>query len=176
MPKKALKHWIPKRDQLAKNRSLQVLGDWIHDDNLWHLNRRSASLAVFIGIFVAFLPIPGQMIAAALLAVLLHCNLPIAVALVWITNPVTMPAIYYGSYKLGAFLLDVPARAVDFSLSWEATLQTLAGIWQPLLLGCLVCGIFFGSIGYGFILITWRLHVVRRWQERKRRRGARRAR
>ena len=93
--------------------SLRLLGDWIYATNLWHINRYSASMAFFVGLFVAFMPIPGQMLLAALLAVLLSCNLPLSVGLVWITNPVTMPAIFYMSYKVGALLIDVPVKEVE---------------------------------------------------------------
>ena len=61
---------------MRRIQSLRLLGDWIYATNLWHINRYSASMAFFVGLFVAFMPIPGQMILAALMAVLLRCNLP----------------------------------------------------------------------------------------------------
>ena len=69
MPKKALKSLVPSAARIREIKSLHVLGDWIYATNLWHLNRYSASMAFFVGLFVAFLPIPGQMVVAALLAV-----------------------------------------------------------------------------------------------------------
>ena len=42
--------------------------------------------------------------------------------------------------------------------------------WQPFLLGCLLCGLFFGSMGYFVINILWRWRVHRHWQARKKRR------
>ena len=63
-------------------KSLHLLGDWIYASNLWHINRYSASMAFFVGLFVAFMPIPGQMVLAAVLAVLFGCNLPLSVGLV----------------------------------------------------------------------------------------------
>src|SRR5690606_41229060 len=57
------------------------------------------------------------------LAVWFNCNLPIAVALVWITNPLTMPFFFYLTYRVGAFLLNRPAIEVNFELSvdWLST-------------------------------------------------------
>ena len=121
---------------------------------------------------VAFMPVPGQMLLAALLAVLLSCNLPLSVSLVWITNPVTMPAIFYMAYKMGALLIDVPVKDVEFELSFHWLTHRLASIWQPFLLGCLLCGLFFGSLGYFVINMLWRWRVVRHLRERKRRRNA----
>lgn len=170
MPKKTLKSITPSPERMRQIRSLRVLGDWIYATNLWHINRYSSAMAFFVGLFVAFMPIPGQMISAAALAVLLRCNLPLSVGLVWITNPVTMPAIFYMAYRLGAMIIEVPVHEVEFELSFYWLSHHLQAIWQPFLLGCLLCGLFFGSVGYFVISILWRMRVARMWRERKKRR------
>ena len=170
MPKKTLKQILPHPTRIREIRSLHILGDWIYATNLWHINRYSASMAFFVGLFVAFMPIPGQMVLAALLAVLLGCNLPLSVGLVWITNPVTMPAIFFLAYKIGALLIDVPLKEVHFELSFYWLGHSLAKIWKPFLLGCFICGLFFGSVGYFTISMLWRWRVSQRWHQRKRQR------
>ncbi|MCB1700054.1 MAG: DUF2062 domain-containing protein [Pseudomonadales bacterium] len=173
MPKKALKSLVPSAARIREIKSLHVLGDWIYATNLWHLNRYSASMAFFVGLFVAFLPIPGQMVVAALLAVAMRCNLPISVCLVWVTNPVTMPALYFAAYKVGALIINEPLTAMKFELNFHWLGSQLAHIWQPFLLGCLVCGLFFGSVGYFVVSMLWRWRVSVHWTERKRKRAAR---
>jgi len=170
MPKKTLKLLIPHPTRIRQVRSLRVLGEWIYATNLWHLNRYSASMAFFVGLFIAFIPVPGQMLIAASLAVLLRCNLPLSVALVWITNPVTMPAIFFMAYKIGAMLIDVPIKQVQFELSVHWISNTLTLIWEPLLVGCAVCGLLIGSLGYFSISMLWRWRVAYRWHLRKRQR------
>ncbi len=170
MPKRTLKQFTPSPERMREIKSLRVLGDWIYESNLWHLNRYSASMAFFVGLFVAFMPLPGQMIIAAFAAVALRCNLPISVGLAWITNPVTMPAIFYLAYRVGSLLLGVPTIAFEIELSLEWLSNSLAAIWQPFLLGCFVCGTLFGSLGYFLISILWRWQVGRRWRRRQRRR------
>ena len=172
MPKKTLKMIVPSPARMREIKSLRVLGDWVYAGNLWHVNRYSASMAFFIGLFVAFMPIPGQMVAAALLAVLVRCNLPLSVGLVWITNPVTLPAIFYLAYKVGAMIIDVPVENIEFELSFYWLTNSLVTIWKPFLLGCLICGLFFGSLGYFTISMMWRWRVASRWRERKRKRAA----
>jgi uncharacterized protein (DUF2062 family) len=172
MPKKTLKLIVPSPARMREIKSLHLLGDWIYASNLWHINRYSASMAFFIGLFVAFMPIPGQMILAALLAVFFGCNLPLSVGLVWITNPVTMPAIFFISYKVGAMIVDVPLKDIEFELSIYWLSHSMQSIWKPFLLGCLICGLFFGSLGYFLISMLWRWRVAHHWQERKRRRAA----
>jgi uncharacterized protein (DUF2062 family) len=173
MPKHTLKQFAPSPARLREIRSLRFLGEWIYEPNLWHINRYSAAMAFFVGLFTAFLPVPGQMVIAAFAALVLHCNLPLSVGLVWVTNPITMPAIFYLAYQVGALLLEVPVREVQFELSVAWLQSSLGAIWQPLLLGCLLCGTLFGALGYFVIMMLWRIHVAHKWHKRRKARAAR---
>lgn len=173
MPRKTLKRWLPTPHRIREIGTLGVLGDWIYQGNLWHINRYSAAMGCFVGIFVAFLPLPGQMLLAAILAILLRCNLPLSVALVWITNPVTMPPIFYLSYRLGALLIDVPVQVTAFELSLEWISARIGVLWQPLLLGSLLSGLLCGSLGYTAVSLLWRWRIARKWQSRRQQRAAR---
>ena len=173
MPKKTLKSIAPSAARIREITALRIFGEWIYADNLWHINRYSASMAFFVGLFLAFMPVPGQMLIAALLAVLLKCNLPLSVGLVWITNPVTMPAIYFLAYRLGALLLDIPAGELNFELSFHWLGTSLEAVWRPFLLGCLVCGLFFGCLGYFVISLLWRWRVAYLWKRRRESRARR---
>ncbi|MEQ8861366.1 MAG: DUF2062 domain-containing protein [Pseudomonadales bacterium] len=140
---------------------------WLNEPELWHLHRRSAAGATFIGLFCAFLPVPFQMLIAALLAVLFRCNLPISVVLVWITNPLTITPMFYFAYRLGAWLLDLQLEVGTIRLSWEWLSSHVGTIGWPLLFGSLVCGWVTGVTGMVLVRVAWRLHVLRRWQERR---------
>lgn len=170
MPRQTLKHLLPSPARLRRSGALRPLGEWVYESNLWHINRYSASMAFFVGLFLAFAPLPGQIPLAALGAVLLRCNLPIAVSLVCITNPLTAPAIFYLAYQVGALLIDAPLQPLNFEFSIDWLTQRLDDVWRPLLLGCLLCGLFFGSVGYFVINVLWRVRVVRQWRQRRRRR------
>ena len=167
MARKLLKRIVPSRETLAKYKSLQRLGNWIHDPSLWHMTRHSVSVAGFISVFVAFLPCPLHTPIAAMLAVWLHANLPISISLIWINNPVTMGPIYYGSYKLGAFLLDMRVQPLPESLSFTWLFHQLDNIFVPMLVGGLVFGIGLGVLAYFSIQIGWRCNSVHRWNARK---------
>ena len=175
MPRKTLKSFLPSPAKMRREGTLAPLGDWVYASNLWHLNRYSASMAFFVGLFLAFLPVPGQMFLAAAGAVLLRCNLPLSVGLVWVTNPLTVPAIFFIAYRVGALIIDVPVEDVQFELSLEWLEHGLMRVWKPLLVGCLICGLFSGSLGYFVINVLWRMRVVRQWRKRAQERAARRA-
>lgn len=167
MAKKFIQRFIPTPETVARHPSLRWLGDHLHDPNIWHLNRQSVSLAVLIGLFCAFIPLPLQMIFAALLALWWRANLPVAITLVWITNPVTIPAVFFATYKLGAWMLDIEPRPIQFEASWEWFSARFATIWKPLMLGSVICGIVAGGLGYFAVLRIWRWNVISRWEERK---------
>jgi len=167
MPKKILRRIVPDPARIRNIKSLNVLGDWVYASNLWHLNRYSASMAFLVGLFVAFMPVPGQTLMAAILAVWLRCNLPMSVGLVFITNPITMPPLFFLAYKIGALIINVPVQHVEFELSFYWLTNSLEAIWKPFLLGCLICGLFFGCVGYVTVNQLWRWHVVHQWHRRK---------
>lgn len=170
MAKKIIKRFIPDPEWIKKQHSMKLLGDWIHDPNIWHLNRNSASTAVFIGLFLAFIPVPTQMVFAALLAIAFRANLAIAVILVWITNPFTMAPIFFLSYKVGTAVLGTPQGDFHVELSLEWFTQGIAQYWQPFLLGSVLCGLFFGLLGSATVRWTWRRHTIKRWHDRQRQR------
>ena len=160
MPKKLIKRFMPDHHKVRTHKHLKIFGDLLHDPNLWHMNRRSVSGAFAVGLFVAFVPIPLQMVLAAGVAILVRVNLPIAAALVWITNPITIPPMFYSAYKIGAWILQTPPRAFHIELSPDWLMTELTVIWQPFLLGCLVSGLFTAAVGYMLIRGLWRLHIV----------------
>lgn len=166
-----IRKYLPSPEAIRRQKALSAVRHLLLEPELWQLHRRSVGGAVFIGLFCAFLPLPiGQMVVAALLAVFGRCNLPIAVALVWVTNPLTFGPLFYFAYKLGAWLLGVDAAGAGWELSWEWLWQRMRHIWWPLLLGSLVCGWVAGLTGSVLARLLWRLHVIRRWRERRARR------
>ncbi|HET8711441.1 MAG TPA: DUF2062 domain-containing protein [Spongiibacteraceae bacterium] len=171
MLRKLIKRLTPTPETLRNHPSLRFIQHWLHDPNLWHLNRYSVSTAVFIGFFIAFVPLPVHMIAAALLAIWWRANLPVAVGAVWISNPVTIPPQFYIAYKIGAFLLRHPQHRFTFELSLHWARNEFDAIWQPLLLGCLICGLATAALGWIAMRILWRIQATTRWRARQYRRA-----
>lgn len=167
MAKRFLQRWLPKPHEIRNNQSLGILGEWLHDPNIWHLNRRSVSAAFFIGIFVAFMPTLGQMVIAAAAAIIFRSNLPVSVVLVWISNPITMAPIYYGCYRLGALIVGDPEVQINWAHGPAVFLDQLHHIIVPLLVGCTITGLFFATLGFFFVRLFWRLQVIRAWNKRR---------
>lgn len=174
MARKFFRRFTPSRETINKHRSLRLFRHWLEDPNLWHLNRYSVSSAVFIGLLVAFIPLPVHLITVATIAIWWRANLPISLAVTWLSNPITMPAQFFMAYKVGAFLLEQPPLNLQFELSWQWLNSEFLHIWQPLLLGCLVCGLLVAFLGAGLVRVAWRMHVIARWRARQRCRAQRR--
>lgn len=166
MPKRIIKKYFPDSDSIKKHKHLKVFGTLLHNPNLWHLNRRSFAGAIAVGLFIAFIPLPTQMVIAAAAAIILHVNLPVSVATVWITNPITMPPMFYAAYWIGALIMDIPPNAQDFEFSIDVLMSSLGTGLKPFLLGCLVLGTSSAALGYALARGVWRWIVVKRWLAR----------
>ncbi|ODC02967.1 ATP-binding protein [Terasakiispira papahanaumokuakeensis] len=170
MPRKFIKRYMPKPEKLQQQKSLRFLARFLADPSLWMLTRRSVAWAFSVGIFCAFLPMPFQMVAAAVLASFLRCNLPISVGLVWITNPLTMPVIFYATYVLGSWMLSIPPHEKPPQGVWDWMMTQFNDIWPPLLTGSIAAGLVFALLSHFAIRLIWRWHVARAWQQRQQKR------
>jgi uncharacterized protein (DUF2062 family) len=139
------------------------------------MNRHSVAKAFAIGLFCTWIPLPLQTVLAALLAIYYRAHLPLSVALVFITNPITIPPMFYFAYRLGGLMLGIEPQQVPMDLSWEWITNTLAYIWQPLLFGCLILGIISSVTAYFLIDSLWRKNIRKRWQDRKAERAYKKA-
>ncbi len=169
MPKKLFKRLMPDHHTIRHHKQLQFLGTLLHDPNLFHINRRSISGAVAVGLFCAWVPIPFQMVLAAIVAIFVRVNLPISAILVWISNPFTMPPMFYFAYLVGTWVLGIESGHFNFEPSFEWLTSGLTAIWQPFLLGCTILGGLSGALGYAIIRGWWRLSIVRHKETRAKR-------
>ncbi|MEB4589550.1 DUF2062 domain-containing protein [Candidatus Thiothrix sp. Deng01] len=174
MPRKFLRKLSPDPEKLKQQKHLQFLGDTLYLPCLWHLNRRNVAAAFAIGLFCMWIPIPFQSLLAAILAVFFRANLPLSVALVFVTNPVTMPPMLYAAYKLGVFLLGGPDAGFNFQASLEWLTHGLVLIWKPFLLGIILMAVCSSLLGYYGVHLLWRLHVLQHWKNRCERRSQKR--
>ena len=127
------------------------------------VNRHSVSKAILVGLFFAMIPMPMQMLAVILMVPFIKFNVPIGVSLVWITNPVTMPFIFYGEFLVGNLLTfssvthDIDFIVELFTMNWFSSefLSKLMEIIVPMYIGALFCAIVFSISGYYLIRYLW---------------------
>lgn len=167
MPKKFIKRYLPTPEKMQAMESLHFLGDIRHEPNLWHINRHSVARAFLIGVWFCFIPMPFQMLAAGFVAIWFNANLPLSVILVWISNPITMPPIFYFNYKVGAWVLSRPVLDFHFELSWAWISERLLDIGIPLYLGSLIVATVSACLAYLTIQLLWRRKIRAEWRARR---------
>ena len=121
------------------------------------VNRKMTSKAVLIGLFIAFIPMPMQMVAVMMMMPFMKFNVPIGLLMCWITNPFTMPLIYYVEYKTGSFLLGSEVMPVQMSVEWFSA--NLQNIFVPLYTGAFVFSVVFSVSSYYLINHFWKSSV-----------------
>ena len=151
----------------------RVFGRLLLEPDLWHLSRNSVAGAASVGLFMAWVPVPFQMVLAAGAAILVRCNLPVSVATVWVSNPVTMAPLFFAAHELGTWMLDRPPGDFRIELSLRWLFEELGKVWEPLLLGCFVLGLASAVLGQVLIRLVWRAHTMVSWRERRIRRQRR---
>ena len=83
------------------------------------INRRMVTRGVAIGLFWGFIPMPMQMLAVMATTPFIRFNVPIAISMVWLSNPFTMPPMYYMEYLTGNFILGREGiEDIELTMSW----------------------------------------------------------
>ncbi len=162
-----LRTLVPSREQLEANPSLRRLAPWLGNPKLWHWSRRGVAMGAAIGLFIGFAIPVAQILLAAVAAVYLRINLPVAAAGTLITNPLTVPPIYYVAYHLGAWTTGMPTPT-GFSFDDPTALWSNLGmIGPPLFIGLAITATIAALASYLLISQAWA------WRVAAKRRGVR---
>lgn len=170
MPRRFFRKFALKSERFRGRWYLAPFAHLLHDPNLWAIRRRTVVPAFALGTFLAFMPVPGHTLIAALTALALGINIPVAALTTLVSNPLTMGPIYYLDYRIGQQLLGVPRQpfAFEFSLDWLT--GSFLAVWQPLLLGGLLLGMLAATLAWVGLDLLWRASVADYVESRRRRR------
>ena len=134
---------------------------------VWHLNRRSVAGGVAVGLFISWIPVPLQMLVAAVLAAVLRVHVPVSVVMVWFTNPLTFAPLLYAAWHSGSMILGKPVLAEPLTFTTSSILVSAGQAWPMLLTGMLFCASVSAVLGFCATLLVWRIHAIRRWKLRR---------
>ncbi len=130
------------------------------------INRKAVTRALLVGIFIAFIPMPMQMLAVLAVAPFFKFNIPIAISVVWLSNPVTMPFMYYAEYLTGNFLMmDDGLDTVEMSMAWFQS--NLDDIFIPLYVGAVFYSFVVSFLVFFIANRCWMSSVKREQDEKK---------
>ena len=159
-----LRCMAPSREQLAATPGLQRLAPRLADPKLWQWSRRGVALGVALGLFIGLLIPVAQILFAGSAAVLLRANVAMAAVGTLVTNPLTVPPIYYAAYHLGAWVTGTSV-ADGLSLTDPGSLfEHFGSIGLPLFTGLAVTATVAAVSSYLLIsrVWIWRVNTRRR--------------
>ena len=124
---------------------------------LWSFRSREMVTALFLGLIVAFMPLVGiQMLIVFFIALWFRANLPVIVAVQWVSNPFTMGPIYFADYQIGLAMMELfsiapePNPLLQPDYDWAhfelRDLGALLDTFPPMMLGGLALGSFIGLV------------------------------
>jgi uncharacterized protein (DUF2062 family) len=137
------------------------------------MTRRSVPRGVAIGLFVAVIIPFMHTVIAALVAIPARANVAVAALFTLVVNPLTIPALYYGAYRIGSWELHHdsaivnPADAERFSSELSRMLFWIHHASGSIAVGVLTIAIGLGAFGYLFSSVVWRLWCASRWRSRR---------
>jgi uncharacterized protein (DUF2062 family) len=169
MPRRFFRKFALNRERFRKLWFVAPFDHLVHNPDLWGIRRRSVVPAFALGLFVAFMPVPGHALAAALLALLFRVNVAIAAVTTFVSNPLTIGPMFFFAYRLGRALLGLEPQPLNFelSLSWLGSQFLL--IWQPMVLGCVLLGSAAAFVGYVSLDLLWRASIADYLAKRRKR-------
>ena len=145
---KALRH-----RNLRDRRWWQTLSRPIRNRNLWIPCRDSVATGMSIGLFFSMMLMPFQMLPAALLAMRLRGNVPMAMAACWVTNPFTLPAILYIQFELGKWLRETLSVPMPHFLTAVKFVAPGVGEFNAasFVLGMMISGVLLALLAYPLV-------------------------
>jgi uncharacterized protein len=170
-------HWvtrhIPTRETVGEYRLLRPFAGRLSNPSLWRMTRRSVPRGVAIGLFVAVIIPFMHTVIAALIAIPARANIAVAALFTLVVNPLTIPPLYYGAYRIGSWELHhdaailSPADAERFSSELSRMLFWVHHATGPIALGVLTIAVSLGAIGYFASVLAWRVWCASRWRSRR---------
>jgi uncharacterized protein (DUF2062 family) len=155
--KSILKKYSPKRENI----NLGWLNKHLTDPELWKWNKKTIAKAFAIGLFCAFLPIPGHTILVAILSMMLSANILLSILVVWVNNPITMLPIYYFTYKIGASIIGIEIDP-EFEFSFGYLMDNLGSATLAMWIGGLITSIVAAILGYFSIISIYKYKALKR--------------
>jgi len=179
MLRRHFRKYLPSHESVRQNKYIAKLGRFLHHPNLWHLNRRSVAGGVAVGLFSGLVPGPLQMVTAALIAVPLRVNLPVALLTTLYTNPFTIVPLYLVAYWIGSLvagdggaMMQPPEFSWTHIGEWVRTLVDWSlALGKPLVIGLPALACSLAALGWIAVQVAWRAWVVIQWRRRRLRRA-----
>ena len=116
------------------------------------INRRAVTKGLLVGLFWGFIPMPFQMLGVIATTLIMRFNVPIALATVWLSNPITYPPLWYLEYWTGNLILGR-----DGISDIQLTMQWFQEHWDDIVVPLYVGAAFYSTVVSFliYLLVNW---------------------
>lgn len=163
-----LKDTLPRREELARNRWLRPVSQHLLAPELWRMRGETVARGVAVGVFWAFIIPFAQIVFATLHCVWWRGNIPVAAAITFVTNPLTVGGWLWLAYQVGSLVVQAPLPLVPTGdvglMGW------LHATGVPALVGMALFAVVGAGLGYVGVKMAWRLKLTLRMRQRTQRR------
>lgn len=149
----------PGKDEILASPWMAPVRPHLQDDRLWHLERHCVARGVATGLFMGLLMPVAQILFAVAASVAVRGNVPVSAACTLVTNPLTVPPIYYAAYQIGekvlpdaldlTWLMTDATHWLGQGLNWAVTHGT------PLMTGLLMLATASALAGFAVVHLLW---------------------
>lgn len=164
---------VPTREQLEANRFVRPFAHRVLRSDLWRFNRRSVPRGMALGLFMGILVPFAHSAVAALTAVFVRANVPVAIAATWVSNPATWVIIFPAAYQIGKAVLHLdrltgvaPISETMQQTQTDHLLVRLTGAGLDTAFGLFVIATVLAALGYVATSLIWRQWIARKRQAR----------
>lgn len=177
MAKQFFQSWLPSAERIAQSKVLSIFGRHLMHPQIWYINRRSITKAMFLGTFFGMIPIPFHTVMIVLLVLLMRVNLPLSLAMSWLTNPLTLIPILYAGFWTGAQIFQVQMidrnmligvmHQISDSVSHLSAGQLDLSLAKILMVGLVTVAFVTAIVLSTLTALFWRYSVQRAWRKRR---------
>jgi uncharacterized protein (DUF2062 family) len=169
---------LPRREDMADSRWIRPFASRVMRPELWRFTRRSVPRGVALGALVGIVIPFAQILFAAILALPVRANVPVAALTTFITNPFTTPFVWLAAYEVGSFILRIDAMTYSRPIGTAVRttdvgnmMQWLTGAATITAFGLVVLGVVVSAVLYVVTALGWRWFIGDKWRRQRRGRG-----
>lgn len=139
------------------------------DKRVWRPTQHTLSGGMAVGMFITLQLLPIQMPTATILAAIFRVNIPIAIIMCWVSNPVTMAVLVPLEYKVGKWALALMTKVPSTPFPTKFP-NDMAEMWLALrehapvmLFGGVLMGAVLAPLSYVLSYAVW--GAIDRWNK-----------
>jgi uncharacterized protein (DUF2062 family) len=157
--------------RLRRGQLLRPLRHRLRNEGLWSFEHHSVAKGAAIGVFFAILFPVAHVLFAIVAAIALRANVVVAMLTTFISNPITMPILYYSAYRIGALVIrreahDPPVEALESAKEaaqaalevrhwFPALLDWMSSVGAPTAVGIVTLACVAAVTVYALVFAIW---------------------